>query len=112
MLTAQMSHKRIYHLGHNCFLGKDRLQFLMLQIGKLALQLLHSGSASVRVCMCVCVCVCACVCVCVCDCESGKRSEISRISRCEHSEDDKGGCLRLGTPLPLPSERLVGGRQL
>ena len=73
-----MSHKRIYHLGHNCFLGKDRLQFLMLQIGKLALQLLHSGSASVRVCMCVCVCVCVRVCVCVTvSLENGARSVVS-----------------------------------
>lgn len=51
MLTAEVSHKHIYHLRHNCFLGKDRLHFLILQ----TFVILHCSFAEDCVCLCVCV---------------------------------------------------------
>lgn len=43
MLTAEMSHKHIYHLRRNCFFGKERHHFQILQIGNLTLQLCIAG---------------------------------------------------------------------
>lgn len=41
MLTAEMSHKHIYHLRCNCLLGKDRFHFLTVDSGDLKTLVQH-----------------------------------------------------------------------
>lgn len=99
MLTAETSLKHIYHLGHNCFLGDDRLHFLGLHIHNLTL----CNSAYQRN---VYVCVSASLCL-----RSKGRSAVSAGVNAALRPGDQGGYLLLGTLLS-PSEHLTGNQRL